>query len=135
MNREDYIELVHLLETGLREAVISDLTDPSLYVERDSDTGELRHQHPRDHLVELLKALDRYLAVSDRGTYNRALELINEVVDSPRVLGAGGMPLDVVASEPFSLEVMPHLGADRNRIAELIEQIRADPEPDRETNR
>ena len=135
MNREDYIELIDLIETGLRDAVISDLTDPSLYVERDSDSGELRLQYPRDHLVELLRALDRYLAVSDCGTYNRALQLINEVVDGPRVLGAVVMPFEVGASEPLSLEAMPDLGFTRNRIAELIEQIRADPEPDGETDR
>ena len=134
VNREDYIELIELLEEGLRDALIADVTDPSLHLERDLESGELRPQSHRDHLLELLRALDRYLAVSDRETYVRAVRSINEVVEEQPVLDAVVMSLEAGATEPRSLGNMPDLGAIRREIAELIEQISADPEVERETN-
>ena len=133
VNREDYIELIGLLEEGLRDALIADVTDPSLHLERDSESGALRPQSHRDHLLELLSALDRYLAVSDRRTYFRAVQSITEVVEEQPVLDAVVMSLEAGATEPRSLGNMPDLGAIRSQIAELIEQIEADPEVERET--
>ena len=51
MNRAEYIELIDLLERRLRDAEGLDINDPSLYAERDPESGELRRRHPRDHVV------------------------------------------------------------------------------------
>lgn len=134
MNREDYIELIALLEAGLRDALIADALHPLPHQEGDSDSEEFRPQSPRGYLLELLGALDRYLAVSDHGTYVRSVQSINEVVEGDPVLDAVVVPHDVTATGPRSLRDMPDLGAIRSQIAELIEQIRADREFGRETD-
>ena len=133
MNQADYIELIDLLETGLRDAEGLDVDDPSLYAEREPESGELRRRHPRDHVVELLRALDRHLAVTDRGTYDRAIETINESIEGPRVVGASIILLD--DSRQVRLDALPDLSVARSRLEELIQGILADPEPDRETDR
>ena len=135
MNQADYIELIDFLEAGLRDAGIPDLSDPSLYSEKDPESGELRRRHPRDHLVELLSALERHLTVTDRRTHDRALSWINQSIDEPTLRDALIMPLDDGDSGPLSLGDMPDLGSARGMLAELIQQIRADPEPNHETDR
>ena len=135
MNRTEYLQLIELLETGLRDAGIPDLSDPTLYAERDPESGELRQRHPRDDLVELLRALERVFAVTDRRTYHSALRSINESLEEPSVVSAVIIPFDN-DSEPFSLEEgLPDLGSVRNRLFELINGILADPEPNGEVNR
>ena len=132
MTREDYVDLIELL-TGILEMEIPDLSDPSLYTERDSESGELLQRSPRDHFLELLYALERHLAVNDRTTYERALRIINESSEGPSVLGAAIIPLD--DSAPQGFEMLPDLRSVRRQLAELIQEILADTDPNGEVNR
>ena len=78
----------------------------------------------------MLSALDRYLAVIDRGTYDRALERINESIEDGAVLGATVTRLDGV-SEPLGPEPLPDLRTARDRLAIVMRDIVVESEEDR----
>ena len=133
MTRAEYVELVDLLDIVFGIVGIPDLSDPSLYADRDPETGELSQLHPRNQLVGMLQALERHLAVSDRETYRRALEHINESLEGPNILSASVIPFNQ-DSEPLSFGVLPELRPVRAHLAELIQEFVDDPDPNNETD-
>ena len=92
MDTADYYELIALVEAELREVGAGALTDPNLYALRNPETRERRLYPPRKHLIEMLRAFDRHLAICDRVTFDRALERINDVVKVGRIEDAVFIP-------------------------------------------
>ena len=133
MTRAEYVELVDLLDIVFRILGIPDLSDPSLYADRDPETGELSQLHPRNQLVGMLEALERHLSVSDRETYRRALEQINESLEGSNILSASVIPFNQ-DSEPISFDVLPELRPVRALIDDLIQEFVEDPDPNSETD-
>ena len=88
MEYEEYEKLIEELQAQLREAGIRGLSDDALYLTRDPESGVRYLPHPRTHFVEMLRALDRYLAVCDRDTYDLALRIINRSIIGSEVSGA-----------------------------------------------
>ena len=127
MDRKDFDELVKFLEAGLYDVGLPHLTDPPVFIDRDPETDGPRRLHPREHLVELLSALERHLALTDRETYDRALEMINEEVEESSVRSAFVVGPDAEA-DAVPLDDLPDLRAIRDRLKELIREIGGEPE-------
>ena len=134
MDTDDYYELIALVEAELREVGAGALSDPNLYTLSDPETGERRLYPPREQLIEMLRAFDRHLAICDRATFDLAFERINEVVKVGRIEDAVFIPTSEEGEgEPRSLRTAPELGAVREAVKRLIEQLLEERDPPRGT--
>ena len=134
MDTDDYRDLIGLVERELREVGAGALADPNHYAERDPKTGEQRLYSPRKHLIEMLRAFSRHLAIYDRATFDSALGRINEVVNEGRIEDAIFIPISEEGEgEPRSLRIAPELGAVREAVERLIEQLSEERDLPRET--
>ena len=130
MDTDDYRDLIELVETELREVGAGALSDPNLYSLTDPETGEQRLYPPRKRLIEMLRAFDRHLAIYDRATFDSALGRINDVVNEGRIEDAVFIPMSEEGEgEPHSLRSAPELGAVRDAVAGLIEQLSEESDP------
>lgn len=134
MDHKDFDELVKLLEAGLHDVGLPHLTDTPVFIDRDPEAGGPRRLQPRDHLVALLSALERHLALTDRETYDRALEMINEEVEESSVRSACVVAPDG-ESDAVPLDDLPELRSVRHRLKELIREIGGEPEAGRRDGR
>jgi hypothetical protein len=130
MDEQDYRTLIALTQEELRRVGAPDLADPERYVYRDPETGELRRLDPKKQLMEMLRAFDRHLAIRDRGTYERALGRLNDVIAEGGVKGAFVVPTEEEGEgPPQSLGELPDLGETRSSLDRLIGMIAEDPGP------
>lgn len=130
MNRQEYIGLIEKLQEELSKAGIAQLNDPTLYLERNTKSGELQSRLPRDQLVEMLCALELYLSIADQETYDQALATINRSSDGPIISRVRVNLAD--GSESIRLDALDSLGGVRRRLSTFIERLRRDPEPTQE---
>ena len=130
----------------LREADIRGLSDPTLYLVRESEFVERALPHPKIRLIRMLEALERYLAISDLATYEQALATINASINEPTLTGAeiilsdDELPLPEVEISltderrpTIRLENLPQLSKVRKKLKILIGQLDdpiPNPEPD-----
>lgn len=127
MDTNDYFQLIELVEESLRKAGASALSDPELYIGLDPETDEWQRYPPKDHLIEMLRAFDRHLAIYDRTTFHLALDRINEVTVGERLEGAVFIPTSEEGEgEPHSLGSAPELGELRDDVKRLIGELRED---------
>ena len=86
MEGEDFRVLIRVLAQQLQEIGAGDIADDRHYTENSPEMGARRVVPPRDQLVLMLQAFERFLAVRDRATYTDALGRINQNVrgDVPR---------------------------------------------------
>ena len=97
----------------------------------DSDSSEARLLPPMKHLIELLEAFGRHMAVRDRQTYHLAINGINARLDGTnRVMGAVVVPAEgSTTREEVDLSKAPNLGALREALERLIGNLRETPSP------
>src|SRR5712671_1704874 len=125
MDDDDFRALIVLLSAELEAVGEADIADERHYVEGSEDSpGEAVLLAPREHLVAMLKAFERFLAVQDRETYNRSLADMNEVLTDggPRaafVETAGSRP----EVNPVQLSDAPELASLRDDVTSLIGNI------------
>ena len=127
MDTDDDRDLIRLVETELREVGAGALSDPNLYAVRNKETSEYQLSSPGEHLIEMLHAFSRHLAIYDRTTFDRALERINKVVNDSHVDDAVFIPVSEEGEgEPQSLGKAPELAPIREAVEILIEQLSED---------
>ncbi|MGB4065247.1 MAG: hypothetical protein WBK19_15595 [Azonexus sp.] len=129
MNSADYLSLIDVLKEQLDLVGASGLADPRHYVKQDPETGEHFLLEPRQRLLEMLQAFERFLAVRDKTTLENSLERINRPETSPQVetvevLSTPGEG----AAEPANFEGLEYLGDVRASLRELIYELRNDEE-------
>jgi hypothetical protein len=130
MTDDDFRAIIAIVEKSLRDVGADELANPELYVRRDEDAGEWRRLSPQWHLLDMLKAFDRWLAVRDGATGAGAIARINEVLTDGRMEDAVVMATDEVGDgSATSLRQAPVLESVRhdlrNLIGKLIEQPRS----------
>lgn len=134
MTQDEYRDLIDRVGARMGELRCGDLADSDLYTIEHG--GERIRLPPQKHLVEMLEAFDRRLAILDRGLLDRANANLREVLRGEwpgRVVVE--RPRDEVAEEAPSVELAnaPQLGDVRAGLQHLIAEIRADrgePEPE-----
>ena len=130
MDTADYRELVELLQNLLREAGAGELADTRLYASREGDYGEMRLVSPKEHVIAILQAFDRYLSIRDHYTFSAALARINESLPETRLEDATFAPLsDAVADSSISLGAAPDLSTVRKELRTLIDHLQEDGGP------
>jgi hypothetical protein len=130
MDEDDFLALISELKAQFLEIGASELADEDNYTSRDENTGEDRLLEPRERLIAMLHAFDRFLAVRDGSTFRNAMSRIRQFTN-------GGGPERVlflpVADESVrgeaDLSDVPDLSQVRRSVALLIEQLHSEPEP------
>jgi hypothetical protein len=130
MTDDDFLAIITIMEQRLRDVGADELANPDLYVRRDDDAGEWRRLPPQWHLLDMLKAFDRWLAVRDGATGASAIARINGVLSDGRmedaVVMATGEVGDGAAKSLRQAPVLESVRRDlRNLIGQLIEQPRS----------
>lgn len=124
MDEDDFRALIEVLTQELDAIGEGDLADERHYMYASPD-GEARLLAPRDHLIAMLEAFERFLAVQDRTTYDLALADLNQFLSDggPRgafVQLAAGTP----EANPLDLSQAPELAPLRHDVERLIRAIR-----------
>lgn len=122
MDEDDFRAILEVLQENLRDIGASEIADPRGYLVRDTDDGELRSPPPDELAIEMLEALDRFLAVRDRSTYDTALLTLSHRVDRRIEEVIVVDPEDELASA--SLSDLPDLSDLRGDLSKLIGQLR-----------
>ncbi|MBY0510602.1 MAG: hypothetical protein K2P94_10695 [Rhodospirillaceae bacterium] len=125
MNDNDFRAVIAAVEEQLREVGVPQVADERQYVRRSAD-GELFLLPPREHAVELLSAFERFLAIQDRTTYDKAMRTLDANLSGNAPAGA------VVVMEgregedqqAVDLSSAPDLYSLRGEVIELIRDIR-----------
>lgn len=127
MNSEDYLGLVDLLTRQLQESGAGEIASPRHYVEYNPETGETRLLPPRQRLIEMLAAFERFLAVRDRATLRSSLERINALAIKGRVAAVEVLltPGDG-EGKVVNLAGAPELSEMRTQVRQLIRQLQYD---------
>jgi hypothetical protein len=130
MTDDDFRAIIAVVEQRLRDVGAEELANPELYVRRDEDAGEWRRLPPQWHLLDTLKAFDRWLAVRDGTTGAAALARINAVLSDGRmedaVVTATGEDAEGSATSLRQAPILETIRRDlRILIGRLIEQPRS----------
>jgi hypothetical protein len=128
VDEDDFRALIEVLAQQLAAIGEGDIADERHYVQSfgDPDT-EARLLQPREHLIAMLEAFERFLSVQDRATYTESLaDLSQFLADSgPRaafIEQAGITP----EANPLRLSDAPDLASVRHDVLHLIHAIRED---------
>lgn len=123
MNEADYRDLITDFRRALRDADVPELS----FLEKDPELAEPQEGEARQALLALLEGLGRYLAASDKATYDRALRTINRSIKGPKVTSVIIQPSDG-NSQPIRLASLPQLSGVRNQLKSLIDEISNGPD-------
>ena len=123
MEDEDYRALIAVIADEMRTSGAADLANERHYATADPESGEARLLAPQRRLVEMLEAFDRFLAIQDRETYDRALSSIAKSVagDSPR-----GATVELIVDDAIrevDLSASPDLASVRESIRRFIVRL------------
>ncbi len=130
MDEDDFRALIAELEAQFREIDAPELADEDQYTSRDENTGEERMLEPRERLIAMLRAFDRFLAVRDGSTFQDAIRRIREYTRGrapERVLFVPVADETVDGARDFS--DVPDLSPARRSLAPLVEQLGSEPDP------
>lgn len=135
MDDDDFLAIIAVLETRLRDADAGDIADPRHYLDRDPETGEARMPEPRKRLIEMLLAFDRFLAVRDRQTFKESMESLRRSLGRTADFGLQDVVVvsDDVRAHPVSLSETPDLSELRSDLQRLVGQLIETPYPPRPT--
>ena len=124
MELEEFDELIDEISRLLREAGVGALADRERYTVRDPETVGPRALPPDRQLTEMLVAFERHLAILDRGTFQSALETVNEAMADGGLEDAVFVPTAQDGEGPsFSFRDAPDLHGLRVRVKHLIKRL------------
>ena len=128
MDQDDFRALIDELARQLRDIGAADVADEDNYRVQDESTGEERLLEPRERLIAMLHAFDRYLAVRDGSTFRDGMDRLSHFSREPPNR-AVFFPVadDTVARRERDLSDVPDLSAVRENLRSLIEQLLSDP--------
>lgn len=127
MNSDDYLSLIDLLTEKLQQSGAGEITAPQHYVEYNRETGETRLLPPRQRLIEMLAAFERFMAVRDRATLRLSLDRINVLATEGRVEEAEVL-LTPGEEEGVAVDLAraPELSEIRAQVRQLVRQLQYD---------
>lgn len=124
MEPEEFEELIEQTSRLLRVAGVGTLADRERYTVRDPERVAPRALRPDRQLTEMLVAFERHLAILDRGTFQSALETVNDAIVDGELEDAVFVP---TAQEgegaSFSFRNAPDLLDLRMRVKDLIKRL------------
>jgi len=122
VEEDDYRYLIAVVQAQLRSIGAADIADDRHYLVANPDDGEARLLEPLDHLLSMLKAFERKLAIEDRRTYQKALSRINERVRGNPIRGAEYIPVRDGERELLAIDLQraPELSELRQSLQGLI---------------
>lgn len=125
MDDEDFETLIALVERRLMEVGAGELADATLYMCRNSKSGEREVLPPHQRLIEMLGAFERHMKVRDITTYDAALKRINTHLREGFVEGAVvEFPSGVRPGAAIRLADAPSLAEPRKRLQGLTSRLR-----------
>ena len=128
MDENDFREFISTVELRLSEIGASELADEGNYVFQDPNTGEERLLDPKQRLLEMLLAFDRYMAVRDGATFQDAMGRIRQNIRDGFPQGATFVPVaDTLVSAEANLSNVPNLSEVRLSLEALFRQIHDEP--------
>lgn len=129
MNDDDFLALIALVQTELRNSGAAAVTNDRHYLIDEAVADEKRLLPPRKHLLALLEAFGRHMAVRDYRTYLSSIEGINRHLDRPTwieravvVPAQGETPRDEI-----DLSHAPDLSGLREALSQLVSRLREAP--------
>jgi hypothetical protein len=130
MDEDDFRALIAEMEAHCLEIGASELADENHYTLRDEDTGEDRLLEPRERLIAMLFALERFMAVRDRSTFIDAMSRIRQHTSSGGPEQVFFVPVaDESVRGDRAFSDVPNLFQLRRSVHSLIEQLGSEPEP------
>lgn len=127
MNSDDYLSLIDFLTQKLQQAGAGEIADPQHYVQYNRETGETRLLPPRQRLIDMLSAFERFMAVRDRATLQSSLKRINALEIEGRV---GSVNVSLTPGEGegevVDLAGAPDLSEIRAQVRQFIRQLQVD---------
>ncbi|WP_312218204.1 hypothetical protein [Sphingobium yanoikuyae] len=125
MDDEDYLALIALVETELARSGLSDIANHRHYRVQNEETGDWKLYAPKDHLVALLEAFERHLAINDRAVVEASLDRINDfLIGEDRVKRAVCEIPGDGGSRFIDLAEAPDLSELRQELRVLLNQLR-----------
>jgi len=128
MDDGDYRAILETLRLRLQSVGATDVARERHYQRRNPETGELTLLPPKEQLLAMLDAFDRFLSIQDRALHDKSVRLISEALegDAPERFDLL-LPSDR-AGEPrrFSLAKAPDLEEARLMLRKLRGSIRDD---------
>lgn len=131
MEEEEIIDLIGLVQEQLRKSGAGDLANDRHYLMDFGGSGEPRLLPPLKHLIEMLEAFGRHMAVRDRQTHDLAINGINAHLDGEtQVEGAVVVPAEGARfRDEVDLSRAADLGQLRANLRRLIGNLRETPAP------
>ena len=127
MQTNEYRELIELVEAQLRELGLDDLAATSNYVVYDPEEGAYRPLSAEDHLIQILTAFERHVAIQDQAIFNIALRRINNTLEEGQVEDVIFAKVsDYRAADTHSLGGAPKFGELRDDLRRLVSGLRED---------
>ena len=124
MEPDELEELINQISGLLRAAGVGELGNRERYTVRDPEAVGPRALRPDRQLTEMLVAFERHLAILDRGTFQSALETVNEAIVDGELADAVFVPTTEEGEGPsFSFRDAPDLHALRARVKALIKRL------------
>ena len=124
MELEEFDELIEQTSQLLREAGVGTLADRERYTVWDPEMVGPRALRSDRQLTEMLVAFERHLAILDRGTFQRSLDIVNDAIVDGELEDAVFVP---TAQEgegaSFSFRNAPDLHGLRVRVKKLIKRL------------
>lgn len=129
MDDNDFLALIALVQSELRNSGAADVANDRHYLIEDADAGEKRLLPPQKHLIALLEAFGRHMAVRDYRTYLSSIDGINRHLDGlARIERAVVVPTQgEIARDEIDLSRAPDLGGLRRELSRLIGRLREMP--------
>lgn len=127
MNSEDFLSLIDLLTKELQQSGAGEIANPQYYVQYNPETGETRLLPPRQRLIDMLSAFERFMAVRDRATLQSSLARINALGIEGRVVAVNVLLTSGEGEgEVVNLVKAPDLSEIRAQVRQLIRQLQVD---------
>lgn len=131
MDDEDYQALVTEVTAQLKSIGAADIADDQHYVDVNPETGEARLLSPKKRLFLMLQAFDRYLAIQDRSTFEKAQAIFRDSLDEGQMLSAVYLiPTEDGSEHEVDLSKAPDLSEVREQLSALTRELfRIDRDP------
>jgi hypothetical protein len=134
MEDDDYRALIEELVRQLIAVGAQDIAEDANYIVGNPETGEGELLGPRERLIEMLQAFERFLAVRDGGAANIAFDNIQanlrRSAGTPTAPVPNGVVVELaaerdVARVEINLLNAPNLGPIRDDLDALIRQLKS----------
>ncbi|MFC0304021.1 hypothetical protein ACFSTI_06585 [Rhizorhabdus histidinilytica] len=123
MDDNDYLELIKLVTARLVQNGFPEIADENLYGTTDDD-GRFRLAAPYQRLLQMLKAFERQLKITDAETYAKALGIINNRLRRGYVERVEVEPADgETIRRSYFLSELPNRQAVRSELNSLIARL------------